>query len=69
MRFTVLDSGKQVIACSLRANLRAEPSDLAELAVVVRDQCHAERESVRGYLSVELVNRRTLALQNGVRPP
>src|SRR5687767_8103547 len=44
-----------------------EPGDLAEMAVVVRDQRHAERESVGRYLGIEFADRRALALENGVQ--
>jgi hypothetical protein len=43
-----------------------KPRDLAEVAVVVRDQRHAERESMRRDLGIKFPDRRALALQNGV---
>jgi hypothetical protein len=44
-----------------------KPRDLAEVAIVVRDQRHAERESMRRYLGIEFADRRALALQSGVQ--
>jgi hypothetical protein len=39
-----------------------KPGDLAEVAFVVRDQRHAERERMRRDLGIELADWRALAL-------